>query len=350
MIEAINDIRRRAGLPALALNGRLVQAAQGHARDLASGRVNLNDSHTGSDGSSIHDRLVRAGYKPVYWREITGWGFDGDATRMLDYWLNSPVHYAAIHSTDVDEMGWSYVYRPGSPWGHYWVVEFGRGAELPAEPPSLPYSSHIPVVVAGSSVGAPTSAEIDLLDYLRGDGRAYMVRHPDGNQEKFRTVVRPANRWLQLKNSQWEEFWFTDDYIWRGVDTSPGDGQYYRQFEDSQEGARWCPRRMDVGQGWIAPVQHTVQTYRKSDCAPVDHHRNGRTTNRLRLVARHERTTWNGVTVEDVIEVVSSTGESMWFGRGYGLVAWRSGWGESAISYLLPAHEADNEAERGCFG
>ena len=70
-------------------------------------------------------------------------------------------------------------------------------------------------VVVGGSVGAADG--IDLLDYLRGDGRAYIVHHPDGNQEKFRTV-RDGARWLQLKNSQWEEFWFTDSFIWRGVD------------------------------------------------------------------------------------------------------------------------------------
>ena len=50
-------------------------------------------------------------------------------------------------------------------------------------------------VVVGGSVGAADG--IDLLDYLRGDGRAYIVHHPDGNQEKFRTV-RDGARWLQL--------------------------------------------------------------------------------------------------------------------------------------------------------
>lgn len=217
--------------------------------------------------------------------------------------------------------------------------------------PSPPPSGHVvytPVVLGGTPA-PPAPAGLDMLDYLRGDGRAYMVQHPGGAQEKFRTV-RDGARFLQVKNSQWEEFWFDDHFIWRGVDTSPGDDQYYRQFEDGQSGARWCPRRMKVGQSWVSPTQHTVQTYWKVDCRTVDHHRNGRTTNRLTLRARHAGMTWNGIAVDDVIEVVSSTNESMFFGRGYGLVAWLSGWGSSAISYLLPAHEADNQPEHGCFG
>jgi hypothetical protein len=198
-------------------------------------------------------------------------------------------------------------------------------------------------------LGGTVAAGVGLLDYLRGDGRAYMVRHPDGNNEKFRTVHDGA-RFLLLKNSQWEELWADDQFIWRGVDTSPGDGQYYRQFEDGQRGARWCPRRMTVGQAWASPAEHTVQTYWKGDCQPADHHRNGRTRNRLTLVARHAAMTWNGVTVRDVIEVVSGTGETGFWARGYGLVAWSSPWGSSAISHELPASEGDNQPEHGCFG
>lgn len=62
------------------------------------------------------------------------------------------------------------------------------------------------------------------------------------------------------------------------------------------------------------------------------------------------RMTWNGVTVADVIEVVGSTGERMFFGRGWGLVAWYSMWGQSAVARELAAGEADNVPERGCFG
>ncbi len=54
-----------------------------------------------------------------------------------------------------------------------------------------------------------------------------------------------------------------------------------------------------VGHTWVSHVLHTVQTYGKTNCQPVEHHRNGRTRNQLTLVARHAAMTWNGVTVAD---------------------------------------------------
>lgn len=347
MVEAFNAVRSGRGLHSLLPAAELAAAARRHAADLAAHPGLL---HVGSDGSSIDGRMRDAGYEPLAWREVVGWGFRGDVGAMLDWWLASPGHVGIVLDGEVREVGVGYVYAPATVWGHFWCVDLGRREAIPQpEPPPLPrpYTSHAPVVIgAPAPVAAPG---IDLLEYLRGDGRAYMVRHPDGNQEKFRTA-RDGARWLQLKNAQWEEFWYDDGFIWRGVDTSPGDGQYYRQYEDGQEGARWCPRRMTVGQRWESPAEHTVQTYWKADCRAVDHLRNGRTRNRLMLVARHAALTWNGVTVEDVVEVVSVTGETMFFGRGYGLVAWVSAWGSSAISYVLPVQEADNQPESGCFG
>ena len=347
MIEQINAVRMEHGLPALGENRMLAEAAKGQAVDLSRNQWLIDSGrwHEGSDGSSIEARLRRAGYRARQWREIVGWGWGGDGGRMMDWWMASPVHRDAILAAEVTECGTAYLYAPGSVWGAYWCVDFGR----PVESVARPYSVNVPVVV-GSGVNPSNSMGLDLLEYLRGDGRAYMVLHPSGAAEKFRTVERPQHRWLQLKNSQWEEFWYTEDFIWRGADTSPGDGQYYRQFEDGAQGARWCPRRMAVGESWRSPVAHTVQTYGKDGCRPAEHHRNGRATNALTLAARHERMTWNGVTVEDVVELRTHTGEIMFFGRGWGLVAWGSAWGSSAIAHVLPAHEADNRPEGGCFG
>lgn len=351
MINRINAARAANGLPPLSASVQLANAAARHSADLASSPWLIDSGrwHEGSDGSGVSDRIRREGYVSNYVRENTGWGWGGDPDTMFNWWMNSPQHRANILDPTVDEVGLGYLYAPGSPWAHYWVHNFAKssGAPVPTPPPPeppRPYSSHVPIVTA------PGLVELDLVNYLRGDGRAYMVQHPGGAQEKFRTVERPANHWLQLKNSQWEEFWHTPDAIWRGVDTSPGDGQYYRQFEDNAQGARWCPRRMTVGQSWRSPVSHTVQTYDKATCRPVDHHRNGTATNALTLAAHHRQMTWNDITVDDVIELVTHTGEHMFFGRGWGLVAWQSAWGGSAISHVLPPSEADNQPETGCFG
>lgn len=355
ILTAINNVRRGRGLHELRRDGRLADAATGHALFLASGAGDLDNSHVGAGGSSVTGRVAAAGYQAVTVREITGWGWGSwDENSQMDYWLNSPAHRDIIYHGDLTEAGAAYVYQPGGAYTSFWVVVFAvpvaSQRPMPAPPPTaepLDPVVYVPVVV-GPPVAPPTG--FALIDYLRGDGRAYMVQHPDGNSEKFRTVDLGFGKWLQLKNNQWEEFWIADGYIWRGVDTSPGEGHYYRQFEDGHTGARWCPARMSIGESWSAPVQHTVQTYRKDDCQPVDHHRNGRATNQLTLAARYDRMTFGGVTVDDVIELRSHTGEGMFFARGWGLVAWRSAWGSSEIAHVLPAHEADNEPEWGCFG
>lgn len=137
MIDRINEIRAGNGLPPLAENAMLTQAAHDHAADLSRNDwlIEQRRWHDGSDGSSIGDRLTRAGYRGARWSEITGHGFNGDDARMMDWWMVSPVHRAAILSPDVTEMGSVRLAAPGSPWGFYWVVDFGRPLAAPVKQP-----------------------------------------------------------------------------------------------------------------------------------------------------------------------------------------------------------------------
>lgn len=195
----------------------------------------------------------------------------------------------------------------------------------------------------------PDPVGIDLLPYLRGDGRAYMVQHSSGAAEKFRTVRRDP--WfLQVKNAQWEELRADDDWIYRRRDTSPGPApeyaerpgamRFYTQDEGDGQGTRWAPRRMTIGQAWEGPGHH-VQFFYKDTCEESAAN-SGSATNRTTLKAHHDSVTFNGITVEDVIELGGGE-ESFYYARDYGLIAWASPWGESAISET--GVEADNEPE-----
>jgi len=176
-------------------------------------------------------------------------------------------------------------------------------------------------------VAPPPAGLVDLLPYLRGDGRQYEVCHPTGQTETFQTQSDGATFWL-VKNSQWEELYADENYIWRGVDTSPGGGRFYVQFEPGMKRARWMPRRMSVGQAWVGPG-HAVQFYNKDDCSKSALN-SGNATNIMRLVAKHAAMTWNGVKVDDVVELTNGT-ETWFYARFFGLVAWSSLWGQSAI-------------------
>ena len=76
MIERINAVRLAHGLPVLRESAILAEAALGQAADLARSQWLIDSGrwHEGSDGSSIGDRLRRAGYRARQWREIVGWG------------------------------------------------------------------------------------------------------------------------------------------------------------------------------------------------------------------------------------------------------------------------------------
>jgi hypothetical protein len=184
----------------------------------------------------------------------------------------------------------------------------------------------------------PAPTGVDLLPYLRGDGRMYEVRHPSGATETFQTQADDGI-FYQVKNSQWEEFRADGQWIMRGWDTSPGPApdyaerpghlRAYHQYEPGADFARWCPRFMSVGQTWKGSG-HLVQFYYKSDCAPSAAN-SGNASNHMTFFARHAAKTWNGITVQDVIEIGSTGGERFWYARSYGLVAWSSAWGESAI-------------------
>lgn len=232
--------------------------------------------------------------------------------------------------------------------GEWSNIRWTNGQVSPQKPISLPAAEPPKEEPKPPATPAPTpppaAKKIDLLPYLKGDGRQYVVRHPGGAQEDFQVQAEGDKFWL-VKNSQYEMFRYDEAFIWRGVDTSPGPAptyaerpghlRYYRQAESGQQWARWCPRWMEVGQTWKGPG-HWVQFYWKDDCKQSAAN-SGADQNQITLVAHHAFKVWNGVHVNDVVELRAKNGERFFFARGFGLVAWSAEWGESAIVEISPA-------------
>jgi uncharacterized protein YkwD len=133
MATALNSQRVDNGLAALGLVSEVTQAARRHSRDMAE---NAFTSHTGSDGSMPWERLSEACYDFMVMGEIIGWGFGGDTSRMVDWWMNSPGHRANILGEYFEDFGVGYARQPDSEWGHYWTVNFG--SQYVAYDPSWP--------------------------------------------------------------------------------------------------------------------------------------------------------------------------------------------------------------------
>jgi len=119
IVNLINSARAQNGLPGLAVNAQLMAAAQAHSIDMAChGLI----SHTGSNGSSVHQRVAAAGYSASRSSEIIyGSGYPQTA---FDWWMNDQIHRDEILSPNVTEMGVGYAYVADAAYGGYYTVNF----------------------------------------------------------------------------------------------------------------------------------------------------------------------------------------------------------------------------------
>ena len=98
-----------AAAPALALEHRLMAAAQKHSVDM---HEHGFMSHTGSDGSTLSERVEREGYAWTRLGENVAWGYTTPESVMAG-WLTSPGHCANLMRTDYTELGLG---REGNHW------------------------------------------------------------------------------------------------------------------------------------------------------------------------------------------------------------------------------------------
>ncbi|OQB00816.1 MAG: Cell wall-binding protein YocH precursor [Chloroflexi bacterium ADurb.Bin222] len=121
-VRLMNEVRASHGLPPLAYNETLAQAAQLQAADCAQRGW---CSHTGSDGSDIKQRILRVGYNPASWAEC--WAQRQTPQGAIDIWMdevppNDP-HRRTLLTTWLTEVG---VGVAQTSWGYYFIADFGK--------------------------------------------------------------------------------------------------------------------------------------------------------------------------------------------------------------------------------
>lgn len=128
VLELTNRERAWAGLPPLALDGRLCAAAQAHAQDMVRRRYL---SHVSPEGERVPVRIERAGYAP--WSACGENIAAGQATAAdaVAAWMASASHRENILCPYYRELGVGMVWDPAAPYVWYWVQVFGArgGAE-----------------------------------------------------------------------------------------------------------------------------------------------------------------------------------------------------------------------------
>ena len=206
-----------------------------------------------------------------------------------------------------------------------WVqVEVGAQAAQPEPEPQKPSSSES---TPPDTQPAPDPNEtapletIDLLPFLRGDGRQYEIKTAWGSQERVHTQV-DGGYFYHVKNAQWEQFFFDDNFIYRDVDCSPGNGRFYRMKDaDLPRGSRWLRRFMAVGEAFTQ--SRNVQFYNKATGAKSDAN-SGNVTDTMKLIAHHATHRFpTGIELNEVIELEWVNGRERYFyAKNYGLVGW----------------------------
>jgi uncharacterized protein YkwD len=120
--DLINLERNDAGLPALEVELRIVEAAQRHATDMA---ANFFMNHQGSDGSLPTDRLADAGYPYTDVGENIAMGQPTAAEAVSD-WMNSTQgHREMILGVNFAHLAVGHATSGFNPIVHFWVVDFG---------------------------------------------------------------------------------------------------------------------------------------------------------------------------------------------------------------------------------
>jgi hypothetical protein len=191
----------------------------------------------------------------------------------------------------------------------------------------------------------------DLRHYLAGDGRVYDVKFltHDGHehQERFQTQYQAGTTiFYQTKNQHWEEMWYDNDFIWRGVDTSHSSDKYYTLSQANHHGDRWIRRHVSIGDVYErSPI---VTLFWKHNCQQINVARH-RTW--IRVEGYHpSKIFFTGVKLNDVIELAwlaEPNGivlERYYYAKGFGLVGWEGGSGHSAVKIVYPHGTVPNNS------
>jgi uncharacterized protein YkwD len=117
VLDLVNDARRTGGCRPLALNDLLIEAARGHARDMADRGYFAHRSPSGTDAG---DRVSATGYDWKTYAENIARGQDTPA-EVVDGWMNSRPHRENILTCEHSEVGVGLAFDTDHT--PYWVQE-----------------------------------------------------------------------------------------------------------------------------------------------------------------------------------------------------------------------------------
>ena len=128
-LQIINAYRAGNGLQPLAFSQALGTAAEAHSQDMAITGV---FGHVGSNGSTVEQRLIAAGYTDFNASGENVFAGDATASGAFEAWRNSPGHNANMLGANFNAIGIARVNNPDSLFGWYWTTTFGSTVDAAA--------------------------------------------------------------------------------------------------------------------------------------------------------------------------------------------------------------------------
>lgn len=121
MFDMINEARKANGVGLLAWNDDLAAAAQAHAEDIA---ANPGIGHSGSDGSTVSDRVARTNYQSYTGRMMVSENWSvGTALDVMKFFLEDQIHRDNLLLPIWREVGIGRAMYNET--NELWVVDFG---------------------------------------------------------------------------------------------------------------------------------------------------------------------------------------------------------------------------------
>lgn len=211
----LNEVRAQFNLPPLAYTYELSVSALSHSAD----KTRLpNDPHTGTDGTTPAERLLRSGYRGGYAGEATAWGF-ADARLAVEFWMNSEPHRVLLLNRNTNEVGVGFAedYSSLNIW--HWTADFGVSYGAALTPSIRVQSPAAGVMIAEGDVvnyswlwPLPLAADQYFSVYILKSDRAVLIGTVNQPVSGSRYLLsadaaqRMAGLWAEgesIANTQW---------------------------------------------------------------------------------------------------------------------------------------------------
>jgi thermitase len=192
-ISEINRVRTANGVPALTTDGRLMNASQQHSQDMANHNF---FGHTGSDGSTPQDRMLRNGFPLGRGDEIiiSNTGVPAD---MVNAVVGS-AQRGVLLDPGYTHLGVGYAYNSSTTYVHYWTLLVANvGTPTPPTATPTPDNSQtvtVDLTPEGNAVGWARQGD-SVANHLGDDDvyAGFFAGYTYHGAVQFRLASIPSN-------------------------------------------------------------------------------------------------------------------------------------------------------------